>query len=135
MIELGNINNLEKKVSKLFIQSLPINHSYYYTNQRKINLFSELYIYLYFYYEYVCLKETENKKFTVADTEVKNKLENLKILNSEDIDSIKELLNLLYDISESYRKESNNFPISKNEKYKKLTNSIIRKLKIEMLLK
>jgi hypothetical protein len=138
MIELGNINNLEKKVSKLFIQSLSIKHEYYTTNQRKINLFSELYIYLCFFCEYnerIIIYESENYK------NIRKKLANMPTINTpSSIDYIKETVNLSHnfynhlllndkDISDKFTKET------KADKYKKLTNSIIRKLKIEMLLK
>ena len=132
MIKSDNLTVLEKKIINLFINSNDIPNK---KLENNINLFAELYIYIHFFYNI----SNERIVFTNDRLDKKEKI-NKKIKYLFTCEKIKDLkfrfiknfLNLLYDFTS---KDVDNMDMEVSAKYIKMEKSIIRKLKIQMILK
>lgn len=132
MIKSDNLTVLEKKIINLFINSNDIPNK---KLENNINLFAELYIYIHFFYNI----SNERIVFTNDRLDKKEKI-NKKIKYLFTCEKIKDIkfrfiknfLNLLYDFT---CKDVDNMDTEVSAKYIKMEKSIIRKLKIQMILK
>ena len=128
MIKLDN-NKIEKKIINLFIQSLSFKHEYYKTTHRKLNLFAELYIHTHFFY-FITYKKWEGKSVEKLSSYIDTLME-YDVVKSNNIDYIRNISKKLSDITDYDRI---NMSIKMKNKYSNKQDSIIRKMKISMVL-
>lgn len=136
MIESDNSKNLELSIIGLFLQSNTISHEFYNSLDRQLKLFAELYVYSDFFYNISCKKDLVNKVTVQQKEEILKNLDiildkNYIITNTSDIDFIGELFNSIMEFTSDDRM---NIVKKIGEKYKGMSASIIRKMKIKLLL-
>lgn len=126
MIRYDN-KQIEEKICDLFLESIPIKHYKFRNIESKMYFFSETYLYFHFYRN---IMDSSVKELNKRINYILRK--NFRIKNSSDITLLKKLL---LDVTNNSNDVRNTFSKSNQKRYKDLEKSIIRKLKIKMILK
>ena len=143
MIEVDNSVGIEEKVLILFEQSINVSHTYYKTIDMKMCLLAEFYIYTQFLYNLINTKTIDLKLHKrpilynhVDESKALEKLSvilnTFNLIYDKDFDYISETLTLISNVT-SYSRIQLNKDI--RAKYTSMQYSILRKMKIKMILK
>lgn len=128
MIKLDKQKLLETKIIDLTLKSLKLNHPYYNSYEKIVNMYTEFYLYTHYYLEYI---------YTIRTDDIINKRldkifdKNYQIKSNKDLNYIKYTLS---DITKNRETHRILIPNENKIKYKSMTISLGRKIKIAKLL-
>ncbi len=132
MIKLDS-DKVENIIVDLFLQSMNIKHVSYNTIEKKMNMFAEFYVYVKFYLDITYKNKISDTLNENSFYEINSKLNTLFVMLKEvDLELVKNLLSLIYNETRTDRRMIDNKIL---DQYKTLDSSIIRKMKINLLLK